>query len=119
VRFLFDQSADFRLIPHLTSLDHDVQAISREYPAGLPDEEVLAIARNEQRILVTADHDFGDLVFRRRLQHTGILLMRLPGAALQTKEKRLTYLLTHYQDQLHEFVVVTERGVRVRKTASS
>jgi hypothetical protein len=45
--------------------------------------------------------------------------MRLPGAALQTKEKRLTYLLTHYQDQLHEFVVVTERGVRVRKTASS
>lgn len=119
MRFLFDQSADIRLIPHLLSLDHDVRAISREYPAGLPDEEVLAIARSEQCILVTADHDFGHLLFRRRLQHTGILLMRLPGASLQTKRDRLMHLLTNYTAHLNQFVVVTERGVRVRHTPSS
>jgi hypothetical protein len=45
MNFLFDQSADFRLIPHLQSLGHDVQAISRDYPQGLADEDVLAIAR--------------------------------------------------------------------------
>ena len=33
MKFLFDQSADFRLIPHLRQLGHDVEAISRNYPA--------------------------------------------------------------------------------------
>jgi hypothetical protein len=45
MKFLFDQSADFRLIPHLRQLGHDVQVISRNYPPGLPDEDVLTIAR--------------------------------------------------------------------------
>jgi hypothetical protein len=35
MKFLFDQSADFRLIPHLRELGHDVLAISREHPPGL------------------------------------------------------------------------------------
>ena len=52
MNFLFDQSADFRLIPHLRTLGHDVVAISRQYPPGLPDEDVLTIAREEKRILI-------------------------------------------------------------------
>ena len=62
MNFLFDQSADFRLIPHLTQLGHDVTAVSRNYPHGLADEDVLTIAREEQRILVVADRDFGELI---------------------------------------------------------
>jgi predicted nuclease of predicted toxin-antitoxin system len=69
MRFLFDQSADFRLIPHLQQLGHDVTAISRQYPAGLPDEDVLAIAASEHRILITADQDFGDLAVHLGLPH--------------------------------------------------
>jgi len=115
MNFLFDQSADFRLIPHLVRLGHDVRAISREYPAGLPDEEVLALARDQQRLLITADRDFGYLVVRQHLPHAGILLLRLPGASLQTKLARLTYVLTHYADRLDQFLVVTTRRVRIRK----
>jgi predicted nuclease of predicted toxin-antitoxin system len=55
MKFLLDQSADFRLIPHLRQRGHDVQVISRQYPPGLPDADVLAIAREEQRILIVAD----------------------------------------------------------------
>ena len=62
MKFLFDQSADFRLINHLTHLGHDVQAISRDYPHSLPDDNVLEIARIERRILVVADRDFGELI---------------------------------------------------------
>jgi hypothetical protein len=35
------------------------------YPAGLADEQVLEIARTEQRILIANDKDFGELAFRR------------------------------------------------------
>jgi hypothetical protein len=56
----------------LRSLGHDVSAVSRNYPPGLADDDVLAIALSEQRILVVADRDFGELIF-----HQGALLM--PG----------------------------------------
>ena len=114
MRFLLDQSADFRLIPHLLRLGHDVQAISREYPAGLPDDEVLAVAHREHRILITADRDFGELVVRQHRPHAGVMLMRLPGASLQSKIARLTYVLARYADQLTQVIVVTDRRVRVR-----
>ena len=66
MKFLFDQSADFRLISYLSRLGHDVQAISRNYPHGLPDEDVLQIARKERRILVVADRDFGELISNKK-----------------------------------------------------
>ena len=65
MKFLFDQSADFRLIAHLRALGHDVSAVSRDYPHGLADEDVLAIARDEKRILLVADRDFGELIFTK------------------------------------------------------
>jgi hypothetical protein len=88
MKFLFDQSADFRLISHLRSLGHDVTAISRNYPHSLADEDVLAIARQEQRILVVADRDFGELIFHQGLARAGVLFFRLPGAQLQTNIRK-------------------------------
>ena len=118
MRFLFDQSAGFRLIHYLTRLGYDVQAISRDYPAGLPDEEVLAIAQREARILLTADRDFGELVVRQRLLHAGIILFRLPGATLETKIARLAVVLAEYRIWLdhRQLVVLTEGRVRVRRS---
>jgi predicted nuclease of predicted toxin-antitoxin system len=88
MNFLFDQSADFRLIPHLRERGHDVVAISHNYPPGLTDEDVLAIARREHRTLVVADRDFGELIFHQKLAHAGVIFFRLPGANLQTKKER-------------------------------
>jgi predicted nuclease of predicted toxin-antitoxin system len=115
MKFLFDQSADFRLIPHLRHLGHDVQAVSRNYPPGLPDEDVLEIARKEKRILVVADRDFGELIFHRRLAHVGVIFFRLPGAKLQTKIDQLNTMLTEHTDDLErgEFLVMTPGQIRI------
>jgi predicted nuclease of predicted toxin-antitoxin system len=85
MNFLLDQSADFRLIPHLRQLGHDVQVISRQYPAGLPDEDVLAIAREEQRILIVADRDFGELIFHHGIAHVGVIFSGFPGLRCKPK----------------------------------
>jgi predicted nuclease of predicted toxin-antitoxin system len=115
MKLLFDQSADFRLIPHLRGLGHDVTAISRNYPAGLADEDVLELARQEQRILVVADRDFGELIFHQRLTHAGVLFFRLPGAQLQTKIEHLDKALEDHGDELAagEFVVVAPGNIRI------
>jgi len=113
--FLLDQSADFRLIPHLLQLGHDVQAISRNYPPGLPDEDVLTIAREEERVLIVADRDFGELIFHQELAHAGVIFFRLPGATLQTKIEHLNTVLEEHTDQLErgEFLVVAPGRIRV------
>src|ERR1700758_270283 len=100
MKFLFDQSADFRLIAHVRKLGHDVLAISRDYPHGLADEDVLAIAREEKRILIVADRDFGELIYHQERTHAGVIFFRLPGAPLQTKIEHLTTVLTDYTKHL-------------------
>jgi predicted nuclease of predicted toxin-antitoxin system len=119
MKFLFDQSADFRLIPHLEALGHDVTAISRNYPHGLADEHVLAIARNEQRILIVADRDFGELIFHQRLFHAGVLFFRLPGASLQTKIEQLNKALDEYTAELKNGVFIVLSPGRIRVTGYS
>ena len=115
MKFLFDQSADFRLIPHLRELGHDVEAISRDYPPSLADADVMAIARQERRILVVADRDFGELIFHQRLVHAGVIFFRLPGANLQTKIDHLNRVLDEYAGELErgEFLVVAPGQIRV------
>jgi predicted nuclease of predicted toxin-antitoxin system len=115
MKFLFDQSADFRLIPHLRELGHDVEVISRNYPPGLADADVLAIARVERRVLVVADRDFGELIFHQGLVHAGVMFFRLPGAQLHTKIERLNTVLQEHAEALEraEFLVVTPGQIRV------
>jgi predicted nuclease of predicted toxin-antitoxin system len=115
MKFLFDQSADFRLMSHLRTLGHDVAAISRQYPPGLADEDVLAIARQEARILIVADRDFGELIFQQALAHAGVIFFRLPGAILHTKIEHLNTVLAEYTGQLERgaFLVVTPGRIRV------
>ena len=78
MRFLLDQRAEGRIATFLADHGHDATRIARDYPAGLPDEQVLDIARREQRILIANDKDFGDLAFRRNLPHVGVILFRFP-----------------------------------------
>src|SRR5256885_16438520 len=115
MKFLLDQSADFRLMPHLRARSHDVQAISRHYLPGLPDEDVLTIARDEARVLIVADRDFGELIFHQELTHTGVIFFRLPGATLQTKIEHLSTVLEEHTDELErgEILWVTPSRILV------
>ena len=114
MRFLLDESADLPLRAHLRANGHDATAIAHEYPAALIDEDVLAIAVREDRILITNDRDFGELVFRWQLPHRGVILFRLGDESLPVKIRWLDHVLAAYGDRLDMFIVVNDRGVRVR-----
>src|SRR5437016_10598546 len=88
---------------------------SCNYPPGLPDEDVLETARKEQRILIVADRDFGELIFQQGLTHAGVIFFRLPGAKIQTKIDQLNTVLTEHADDLErgEFLVVTPGKIRI------
>ncbi len=115
MRFLLDQNAEVRIAGFLVHHGHDVTRIARDYPPGLPDEEVLAIAQQERRVLITNDSDFEDLIFRRALPHSGVILLRFPPAApTQQKIAAIERLLVMHEAQLHRFLIVSPQDVRAR-----
>ena len=118
MKFLLDQSVERRIAPFLRNLGHDVKIVALDFPPGISDEEVLAHAYKEQRIVITNDKgDFGELIFRSLHPHAGaILFRRMRSGDLELKLKRLTFVLEAYANRLNHFLVVTPTNVRVRKT---
>jgi len=114
MRFLLDEGLPYRLATHLQSIGHDVTAVGHDYPHALADREILTIATAERRIVLTNDKDFGDLVFRDRLQHDGVILFRLGYVPLDVRIARLEQVLADHADWLHEVIVVSHRSIRVR-----
>ena len=117
MRFLLDENADYTLVAFLQELGHDVTSIAHDYPAALKDTQLLSIAASEQRILITNDKDFGELIVRRQLPHAGVLLFRLADEEVVTKQNWLVHMLTHYADQLDRFIVISDAGIRIRRIA--
>ena len=116
MRFLCDQNLERRVAVWLVDEGHDVAVGVVDYNGRLPDPDVLRIAREERRTLVTNDKDFGELIWRRRLPHTGVIFFRMPAATAEQKIERLKLVLTDYADQLDQFIVVTPVRIRVRKS---
>ena len=73
MRFLFDVcAASLRMQRALERRGHDVRSVVDINPRAT-DHEILSWATAEQRVLVTEDKDFGELVFVRRLPHACIV----------------------------------------------
>jgi predicted nuclease of predicted toxin-antitoxin system len=115
MKFLLDENADIRLAGHLRSLGHDVTAIARDYPQALNDKQVLRLAYAEERVLITNDSDFGQLIFQQGFVHQGVIFFRLTPVDVQTKIARLSFVLANYSNQLHEFLTVTDWRVRIAR----
>ena len=63
MKFLADECCDTGLVASLRKDGHDVLYVT-EKKAGAIDDEILSDAYKEERILITEDKDFGELVYR-------------------------------------------------------
>jgi predicted nuclease of predicted toxin-antitoxin system len=78
------------------------------------DATILVWATSEERILVTMDKDFGNLVFLQGGRHSG--LVRLPDVPSQARIGLMGQVLEHHAEDLAAGAVVTVRGSRIRVT---
>ena len=116
MKFLIDASADSRdLCAMLMKQGHDVLTATEIGP-GTPDDVLLARAAREQRVLITEDKDFGELVFVYRMPHAGIV--RLTDMSSQQRLEAVRELLEHRSDALsqNKILVVSPDQVRVGRT---
>ena len=112
MRFLVDECTGSKVAEWLRGENHEVFSVFDE-ARGITDDEVLLKAFTENWILITNDKDFGEMVFRERRGHHGVVFMRLDDERAANKIEVLRRLLEGYAKKLPEqFVVVTETKVR-------
>ncbi|MBU1000138.1 DUF5615 family PIN-like protein [Patescibacteria group bacterium] len=88
MKFITDENLGIQIPRFLKSLGYDVVSVI-EIALSYPDIAILAIANRENRILLTTDKDFGELVFKERLAHSGIILLRLRDEYVENKKRVL------------------------------
>ena len=94
---------------------HSVSYIAEDTP-GSPDKEVLQLSSRRDKILITSDKHFGELVFRRRKSVSGVLLVRLHEHTPAARASRVLEIIAHHGRTLQgAFTVITPHGVRIRK----
>ncbi len=80
MRFLADECCDMSAVRALRADGHDVIAVA-EFMQQSIDSELLTLALEEQRILLTEDKDFGSLVFAGGALSPGVVLLRFHANA--------------------------------------
>ena len=80
-----DESVERQVVERLRRDGHEVLYIAESEP-GITDELVLERANEKVALLLTADKDFGELIFQEgRLSSGGVVLIRLAGIQAQRK----------------------------------
>ena len=112
MRFLVDECTGPAVAKWLREQGHEVFSVFDE-AKGIADDQVLKEAASEGWILVTIDKDFGEMVFRERRLHHGVIFMRLSDERASNKIAVLEHLLRNYSDRLADhFTTVSETKVR-------
>jgi predicted nuclease of predicted toxin-antitoxin system len=114
MRWLVDECVGAELVRRLRNEGHDVAYMAAE-GAGATDPQVLQRAREENRVLLTEDKDFGDLVFRLRLALPGVVLLRILPEDRAIKWGTLSAVIEQFGDGLvGRYVVVEKSRMRSR-----
>jgi predicted nuclease of predicted toxin-antitoxin system len=116
MKLLANENFPYKSIYYLRGKGYDVYSIGIDNPS-IKDSEVMTIAINEGRTILTFDRDYGELIFRHNYKpEKGVIYLRLdeyephePGLIIEeiihNKEIDLTQALT----------VVDKNGLRQRK----
>jgi predicted nuclease of predicted toxin-antitoxin system len=93
MRFLLDQDVFAATARFLRELGHDVVSAAAIGRSQASDSELLTIAQEQDRILVSGDRDFGRLVFVGNLG-AGVIYLRILPSTLGSGHRELETVLT-------------------------
>jgi predicted nuclease of predicted toxin-antitoxin system len=114
MRWLVDECVDAELVRQLRHRGHDVVYVAAD-GSGSTDPQVVLRAREEDRVLLTEDKDFGDLVFRFRLALPGVVFLRILPEDRAIKWDRLSAAIEQFGTGLiGRYVVVEKSRMRSR-----
>lgn len=79
MKLKLDENLGIKAAELLRQAGHDVSTVPEQNLCSIPDKDLIALCRNEQRCLVTLDLDFGNPLLFRPQEYSGIAVLRLPS----------------------------------------
>lgn len=114
MNFLADESVDRQIVERLRVDGHSVQSVVEMEP-GISDDLVLERANQQPALLLTADKDFGEMVYRQQRLMLGVVLVRLSGLSPLRKAEVVSATVSEHGRELSKAFTVIEPGrVRIR-----
>lgn len=115
IKFLIDVGVGKKVEDFLNNEGFNIRAI-RDINPRMNDKEVLNLAVLENRILITMDKDFGELVYKSGLAHSGVLVLRIEDANIEEKIKIISIIISSYINDIKDSFCIFYKGkLRIRK----
>ncbi len=112
---LADENTHVKLIVALRKIPVDVLSIKEDY-RGMQDEDIIILARNTGRIILTEDKDFGEWVFAHNVKNISVIFLRFHFMETEQMIIILSELLkTNRQRFNNKFTTITTRKMRSRE----
>ncbi|MDP2681528.1 MAG: DUF5615 family PIN-like protein [Deltaproteobacteria bacterium] len=114
LKFLVDVGVGKKVEKYLAETGYDVKCVRNINPrAG--DSDILHLAVKENRMVITMDKDFGELVYNSGKLHSGVLILRLEDANGDKKVETVKKILSEYSDKLYgKFCVFQGERLRIK-----
>lgn len=117
MKFLADENLYVPIIHGLRDRGHEVFSILEGGKTGTLDEEIFRIAARENRVIVTMDKHFANMLRFPSDQCGGIIVARL----YKIRVDKTTRLFFNFFDQLREdeiernLIIITRKKLRIRR----
>lgn len=113
-RLIADENIPLETVALLKRQGVDIVSIP-ELSRGMSDRDLLVTAKAENRILVTFDRDFAQLVFKEKLETKGVMLLLFIPKSPQQIAKRIQQVLSANIAMPNHVVTVKEDRVKVTR----
>ncbi len=116
MKFLADMGLARSTVAFLRAQGHDAVHLRDQGLQQLEDDEIVEKARNEGRVILTHDLDFGRIIAVGRASVPSVITFRLNDMRPTQVNRYLAEVLARFTEQLEAgaLVSVNERGIRVR-----
>lgn len=112
-KFVVDECTGPSVSRWLVGEEYDVLCVFTD-ARGQSDQWILDTAVEQQRVLVTNDKDFGEMLMKSQRRHSGVILLRLTDERPSSKIDLLRRVLGQLKGTIeNRLVVATPKTVRI------
>jgi predicted nuclease of predicted toxin-antitoxin system len=115
IRFLANENVSLATVRRLQEEGFDVVAVSTDFPS-ISDESVILFASIDNRVIITFDRDYGELIFQHKVAPPpGVIYFRLHSFRPEDPAEILLKFLKLDINFEGFFSVISENNLRQKK----
>ena len=108
--FLTDENIDHEVVNFLRKQGFDVLDIKEEGLFSMSDHDILQMAWQQNRVVISQDSDFGTLIFRDKVQVCGVVYLRPGHESPNVHVETMEAIFSAELDFVFPFMLVSENN---------